>query len=101
MSKLIYKYVFDQDVPIREIENSLLLAVLAVESLHGKSRVRLDTTYCLEPTKHTCVIDASAAVGKDICRIFTGFITREFGEESFSVCHADTAPIPESEEISA
>ena len=85
MSRDIYRYRFERDVPMKEARESLLLAVLATESLHGRSLVRLDASFCLEEKKRTCVVDAGTEVGRHIARIFTGFITREFGEEAFRV----------------
>ena len=101
MNREIYRYAFDPSVPPDEVEDTLLLAVLAAESLHGKSRVRLDATYCFDSKKHACVIDAGTDVGRDICRIFTGFVIREFGERAFSVRLADGVPQAETQEVPA
>lgn len=85
MNRELYRYNFDSKVPIRDIEESLLLAVLAAESLHGRSLVRLDASFCLDSHKRSCIVDAATEVGRAIARIFTGFLTREFGEEAFKV----------------
>ena len=85
MNGEIYRYQFSEDVPAHEIEATLQLAILAAESLHGQSRVRLDASYCMDANKRTCVVNAGTEVGRDIVRIFTGFAIREFGEESFKV----------------
>ena len=85
MNRELYRYNFDSKVPIRDVEESLLLAVLAAESLHGRSLVRLDASFCLDSHKRSCIVDAATEVGRAIARIFTGFLTREFGEESFKV----------------
>jgi len=92
----IYRYRFERDVPLKDVEESLLLAVLAAECLHGESRVRLDASYRFSRQKRACVIDASTQVGQDICRIFTGFAIKEFGEDAFSVerLSADRQPEP-------
>ncbi len=47
MNREIYRYNFTTDAPPRDMEESLLLAVLATESLHGRSLVRLDAPFCL------------------------------------------------------
>ncbi len=85
MSREIYRYSFSAGVSLRDVEESLLLAVLATESLHGRSLVRLDASFCLDEKKQSCVVDAGTEVGRYIARIFTGFLTREFGEEAFTV----------------
>ena len=98
MTREIHRYEFEASAPADEIESTLLLAVMAVEGLHGKSRVRLDAKYCFDAEKHACVIDADTVVGQDISRIFTGFAIREFGEAAFSVCHAERVSKSETED---
>ncbi len=85
MSTELYRYVFTDDVPLEDIEASLMLAVLATESLHGEAQTRLDVAYLLDPAKRACVIDAGAPVGRDINRLFVGFVSREFGQDAFRV----------------
>ena len=94
MSTELYRYRFNDDVPARELEESLLLAILAVECLLGESRVRLDARYCLRARDGVCVIDAGSDVGRDINRIFTGFVSREFGRDAFEVHRIDTDETP-------
>ena len=85
MAKDIYRYTFGPMARMQDVEEALLLAVLAVESLHGQSRVRMDASYCVDAEKRAAVIDASTPVGRDLCRIFTGFAIREFGEAAVKV----------------
>ena len=68
---------------------ALLLAVLATESLHGEAQTRLDAAHYLDLTKRACVIDAGTPVGRDLNRLFTGFLNREFGAEAFDVERVD------------
>ena len=105
MSREAYRYTFDRSVAWRDLEESLLLAVLAVECLHGEARVRLDGRYRLDGDRSICVIDTATDVGRDINRIFTGFVSREFGRASFRVervtpdeAPADCATQPEAHE---
>ena len=81
MNRELYRYNFNAKVPLQDVEDSLLLAVLATESLHGRVLIRLDASFCLDAGKRSCVVDAATDVGLAIARIFTGFLTREFGEE--------------------
>ena len=85
MKNDIYKYEFSFDVPIDEVERSLALSVLTTESLHGRTRVRLDASFCIDKEKHACIVDAGTEVGCHIASIFTGYLTREFGENAFKV----------------
>ncbi len=101
MNREVRRYSFQASVPADEIEQTLLLAVLAAEGLHGPSRVRLDATHFVDPAKHACVIDSGSDVGRDICRAFTGFAIRAFGDAAFSVSRADRVPKAETEGIPA
>jgi hypothetical protein len=85
MNKEQYRYVFAPAAPSEEVEASLLLALFAVESLHGEAQVRLDAAHYLSPDGRTCVVDAGTEVGRDLNRVFTGFLRREFGEDAFQV----------------
>ena len=85
MAKELYRYQFTRSVSLQDVEETLFLAVLATEFLHGQARVRLDAAYCIEDAKHTCIVDASTDVGLDICRLFTGFAMFEFGENAFRI----------------
>jgi hypothetical protein len=98
MSREVHRYSFSASVRAEDIENTLALAVFAAEGLHGQSRVRLDATYCFDPEKHACVIDAGSDVGLDISRMFTGFAIREFGESAFTVTRV---PDAQSEDLPA
>ena len=89
MSKEIYRYEFDEDVPIEEVEASLLLAVLGAESLHGSAQVRLDAAHFFDAAKRSCAIDSTTEVGRDVNRLFVGFLQREFGEDVFRVERAE------------
>jgi len=99
MSCEVYRYAFTEDVPVEDIESSLLLAILATESLHGESQTRLDAAHYLDPAKRACVIDAGTPVGRDINRLFVGFISREFGEDAFQVERLNDLPHHHPEEV--
>ena len=85
MNRDVRRYSFRTTIPSGDIEETLLLAVMAAEGIHGQSQVRLDAAYSFDEGKHACVIDCGSDVGRNICRIFAGFAIREFGEDSFSV----------------
>lgn len=85
MTTDLYRYRFAATVPIEEIEATLLLALLAVESLHGESQTRLDAAHHFDAEHRACVVDAGTAVGRDFNRLFVGFLRREFGEDVFRV----------------
>ncbi len=80
-----YEYRFDRAAPLDAIRETLTLSVLSAENLHGSAKVRLDGRFRLDAKKRRCVLDASTEVGEDIARLFTGYLSREFGERSFTV----------------
>ena len=92
MNQCIHRYRLGDEVPLDDAEGSLLLAVLAVESLYGRSAVRLDAAFCLDRRRRVCVVDAATEVGRAVSLIFVGFLTTEFGEESFRVERAGEQP---------
>lgn len=94
MNHELYRYSFTSDVPIEEVEASLLLAILATECLHGEAQTRLDAAHHLNAIKRTCAIDADTPVGRDINCLFTGFLSREFGADAFTVERITNQPHP-------
>ncbi len=85
MKKHIYRYRFARKVPARDIEETLMLALMAVESMHGRARLRMDGRYRFDKEAHSCEIDASTKVGVELAEIFTGYATREFGDEAVTI----------------
>jgi hypothetical protein len=96
MLRNVYRYTFPAAVPLAEVESSLLLALWAAESLHGESQVRLDASHLLDVDKRTCVIDAGTPVGRDLNRLFVGYLRREFAG-AFRVEHL----APQTTEVAA
>lgn len=81
-----YRYSFSADVPIEEVEDTLILALVATEALHGAAQTPLDVALCFDRLQRTCVIDASTQVGRDLNRVFVGFVRIQFGANA---CHID------------
>lgn len=78
-----YLYSFRQNVPMDEVEDSLLLAALATESLFGKPLMRMECRFRFELRRRICTIDGSTPVGRALASIFTGFLGNEFGDQGF------------------
>ncbi|MBX3433290.1 MAG: hypothetical protein KF847_08215 [Pirellulales bacterium] len=100
MSVEIYRYRFVETIATEDIDASLLLAVWACEALHGECQVRLDAAHFFDAEARQCVIDAATDVGRNLNRLFIGFIGREFGPESFIVERA-ADPVPHPQEVAA
>ena len=91
----VYRLAFTIPVDMEAAEETLLLAILAVACLHGESAVRLDVGYAIDKGGRVVVIDAGTPIGRAVARVFIGFCTREFGDDTFRVVRADgPAPKP-------
>jgi hypothetical protein len=80
-----YRYVLPAGVPVTDLEDTLALAVLACQALHGEAQVRLDAAYEFDGRRRACEVDATTAVGRDLNRLFAGLLAREFGPTAFDV----------------
>jgi hypothetical protein len=80
-----YRITFRRHLDLDDIEDSLTLAVIGAENLHGRSKVRLDGWWRLDRQRRSCAIDGSTQVGQDIAHLFTGYLAKEFGETAFTV----------------
>jgi len=85
MSASAYRYRFDERVPLKDVEETLFLGVLAAEGLHGAARVAMDARHSLDKERRACAIDATSDVGRDLARIFTSLLVHEFGPKAFRV----------------
>lgn len=92
MTNNTYRYTLGGDIPMREVQDSLMLAVLAMECIYGSAQARLDLSHEFDPKRRVCVIDAATQVGRDLNRLFTGFLQREFGADSFRVERIYSSP---------
>lgn len=101
MTKRLYRYTFSAEVPTEEVEATLVLAVMATDSLHGEAQTRLDAAHYLDPAMRACVIDAGTPVGRDLNRLFIGFVSREFGPDSFDVERIESTPTQKPKEVAA
>ncbi len=80
-----YRYIFEPEVPLGDVQETLVLALLAGEALHGAAQLTLDVVYRLDLPGRSCMIAADTAAGRDLNRVFTNFLTREFGRATFTV----------------
>jgi hypothetical protein len=80
-----YKYQFREGLDQRDVEDTLLLAFLAAEGVFGEARVRMDGSYSQDREARTLTVDACTAVGQVTNAVFTAYIIKEFGRDSFTV----------------
>lgn len=86
---MFYVFNFKSHVDMTEVDESLMLAALATECIHGRTAIKLDAVFSLIRCKREVTIRIDSEVGKAIGLIFCGFATKEFGERSFRVAKLD------------
>ncbi|QDU94518.1 hypothetical protein [Lignipirellula cremea] len=91
MTRRIYRFDFPAHVDIKDVQASMVLALFAVESLYGRARIRLEAGQYIDREAKSCVIDADTEVGTDLARLFTGFLSREYGDDGFRVSSVETS----------
>jgi hypothetical protein len=96
MPTTAYKYLFRDTTPADEVEATLVLAILAVEALHGEAQAKMDAAHVFDAGLRTVVIDATTEVGRDFNRLFVGLMSREFGPASFRVERVSRQPEAET-----
>lgn len=85
MDRATVKFVFKDSVPMPEVEATLRLALLAVESLHGEDRLCLESPAKVDRARRICSVDMSTDIGRTLATIFGGYIRREFGADAVKV----------------
>jgi hypothetical protein len=95
MPKPVYRFAFKEGTDMREVEDTLILSVLAVGCLHGESAIRLDAGYAIDSERRVVAVDGTTETGRAVTRVFTGLSIHEFGDETFSVVRVD-GPLPAS-----
>ncbi len=82
---MTYRYLLGADISMEDVNESLMLAILAMECLHGAARARLELSHKFDPTKRICTIDATTDIGRELNCLFAGLLMREFGSTKFTV----------------
>jgi hypothetical protein len=80
-----YRYRFDPDVDMDDVESALVLAAWGVESLHGETQARLSCGHVIDRDHKSCVIDAETNAGSHLNILFHGYVRRELGDTAFVV----------------
>lgn len=80
------QYCFRPGVRLVDARETLELAVIACQALHGEPAVLLSTRWHFDNSTRRCTINGDDEVSHDLNLIFAGLIIREFGPESFRIC---------------
>lgn len=81
----VCKFKFPNGLDGEAIEAQLALAIISAECAFGQPRVRISAGYLISKEKLEVAIDVSTDVGEHIAQVFTGLMTRQLGEEGFTV----------------
>lgn len=81
----LVRFSFNDSISMSEVEATLRLALLAVQSLHGEDRLRLEAHVSLDHGQRLCFVDTTAEVGRTLALIFAGYVRREFGEAAYDM----------------
>jgi hypothetical protein len=92
MSRTVYRFEFAEGPDMKEVEETLVLSILAVGCLHGEPAVRLDAGYAVDPDRRVVAVDGTTDTGRAVTRVFAGLAIHEFGDDSFSVAQVLRPP---------
>jgi hypothetical protein len=85
MTSETYQYTFALQADMSQVEETLLLATMAAEGLHGRARVRLEAGFRCDAGGRSAEVDGGTDVGEAIARIFTALLNTSIGEPAFKV----------------
>ncbi len=94
MVSQVYRYELSDDVPMEDVEATIVIALASLESLHGDVEVQLAAPYYLDVGQRTCIVDASAPIGRDFARLLAGLLRREFGPTAYRVQRVGSEHVP-------
>ena len=80
-----YRIRFNKGISDEHIEQRLLLAALNTENVFGEAVMRLDASFRFDRKSKVCLIDRGTEVGRHIARLFIAYISKEFGDDCYSV----------------
>jgi len=81
MSQHHYHFRFEAAIPVADIEALILMALVALNSLHGLTRVRLDCQFTFDRSRRDLLIDGGTLLGRHLAQIISGFGDYLYGEE--------------------
>lgn len=81
----LYQIRFNKDISNEHIEQRLFLSALNTENVFGEAAMRLDASFKFDRKSRICLIDRGTEVGRHIARLFIAYISKEFGEDCYSV----------------
>lgn len=84
------RFEFDSTVALGEAELTLNLATYAAEGLVAPAKIRLAVSHRTDYSGHAITIEGNGEPFDAVIRVYTGLLTREFGECAFTIKQSDT-----------
>lgn len=75
MLRRVYRFSFEPDVSMDDVQQSLVLATIAIESIYGERALEMDGRFAVRRKRRSCLIDAETPLGCDLAKAFGGFLT--------------------------
>lgn len=76
---------FDSSIRFNDVRETLALALLTCESLHGVSKVALDADYHTDEGRLLVEIGLNNKVGEHLALVLIHLARAEFGEDGFAL----------------
>jgi len=88
------RFKFKASVPMHEVMETMLMAQLAIESIYGEDRAKLETSIGAYPRRRLILIGTANEIGVNLALVFMGYMRREFGGRSFTMERSRLTEIP-------
>jgi len=85
MNHEVYQFSFDESVSSEDAQGTFMLALVALESLHGKAAVRLECRFRNDPAAKLFHINSGTPIGNDLAKLFTGFVINAYGYDAVHI----------------
>lgn len=92
MNEKVLIFKFDASIPMQDLADTFNLSRIAVESLYGAVKAKIETRYHINQRAGTFALDISTDCGRDLAKIFTGFAQKEYGARAFRIEHDGDSP---------
>ena len=100
MSQNVYNFTFDDSVSAVDVQSTFMLALIAVESMHGSVAVRMECRFNCYQKMRQYHVHTDSPIGNDLARIFAGFAMRAYGYGAVQVQRGYAQPDPVKKQIS-
>jgi len=78
-----YRFEFSESMDVDKAKQSLVLALILTEILHGETAAQLGATYQFEADRRECRVYVEGTVGRHFNLLVTGLLNLRFGADSF------------------